>query len=97
MEKLYSNEEIAQTNLSNCKYDREDITEGEENIFIGKLTQNSEDNSDVERKVNLEIELISSFENLRKRRRDNMYLEEIFSKYQEEKKSNEEEVRTLRE
>ena len=95
MEKLYSNEEIAQTNLAICKYDSEDITGDEENIFIGTITQTSEDNSDVEIEVNLETKLISSFEELRKSRRENKYLEEKLSKYQEEKKSNEEEVKTL--
>ena len=75
LEKIYSNEEITQTNLSICKYDSEDITEDEENILIGTITQTSEDNSDVEREVILEIELISSFEELRKSRRENKYLE----------------------
>ena len=54
LEKLYSNEEITQTNLVICKYDSEDITEYKENIFIGTITKTSKDNSDVEREVNLE-------------------------------------------
>ena len=47
LEKIYSNEEKAQTNLAICKYDSEDINEDEENIFIGTITQTLEDNSDV--------------------------------------------------
>ena len=47
--------------------------------------------------MNLETKLISSFEQLRKSRRENKYLEEKFSKYQEEKNPNEDEVKTLRE
>ena len=71
------------------------ITEDEENLFIGIVTQTSEDDSYVEREVNLETKLISSFEELRKSRRENKSLEEKLSKYQEEKKSSEEEVKTL--
>ena len=62
LEKIYSNEEIAQTNLVICKHDSEYITEDEENIFIGIVTQTSEDDSYVEREVNLETKLINSFE-----------------------------------
>ena len=54
LENLHSNEEIAQANLAICKYDSEDINEDEENLFIGTITQTLEDNSDVEREVNLE-------------------------------------------
>ena len=54
LEKIHSNEEIAQENLVICKYDSEDITKDEENIFLGTITQTSEDNSDVKREVNLE-------------------------------------------
>ena len=54
LKNIYSNEEIAQANLAIFKYDSEDITEDEENLFIGKITQTSEDNSNVEREVNLE-------------------------------------------
>ena len=54
LENIYSNEEIAQANLAIFKYDSEDITEDEENLFIGKITQTSKDNSNVEREVNLE-------------------------------------------
>ena len=97
MENIYSNEEISQTNLAICKCDSEYITEDEENIFIGTTTQTSEDNSDVEREVNLETKLISSFEELRKSKRENKSLEEKISKYKEKNKSNEEEFKTLRE
>ena len=44
----------------------------------------------MEREVNLETQLISAFEELRKSRRENKSLEEKISKYQEEQKSNEE-------
>ena len=44
LENLYSNEDITQTNLAICKYDSEYITEDEENIFIGKITQTLEGN-----------------------------------------------------
>ena len=54
LEKIYSIEEISQTNLAICKYDSEYITEDEENLFIGTITQTLEDNLDVEREVNLE-------------------------------------------
>ena len=39
LEKLYSNEGIAQINLAICKYDSEDITKDEENLFIATITQ----------------------------------------------------------
>ena len=54
LENIYSNEEITQTNLAICKYDSEDITQDEENLFIGTITQTSKYNLDVEREVNLE-------------------------------------------
>ena len=45
---LYSNKEIAQASLAIVKDGREDIIEDEESIFIGIVTQASEDNLDME-------------------------------------------------
>ena len=52
-EKLYSNKEIAQASLAIVKDGREDIIEDEENLFIGTVTQASEDDSDMEGEENL--------------------------------------------
>ena len=81
LEKLYSNKEIAQANLAIYKYDSEDITEDEKNLFIGRRTQTSEDNSDVEREVNFETEIRCAFEELRKNRRENKSLGKKNQKY----------------
>ena len=65
--------------------------------FMGIETQTSDDESDVEGEVYLEAELITTLEEIEKCRRRDKSLKEQLSKYKEEKKSNEEEVKTLQE
>ena len=79
--------------MEDSKY--EEINKDEENSFMGTLA--SEYDSDMEGEVDLKEELISSLEELRKRRIKNNSLKEKLSKYQEENKSKEEEVKTLQE
>ena len=90
MEKLYSVEQRAEASLVILEDDRED----EENILIGIITQALEDDSDMEGEVNLKEEVISALEELRKSGMNNNYLKEKWSKYQEEKKSKEKEIKT---
>ena len=62
-------------------YSKED-SEDEEIMFMGIGTQ--QDDSYVEGEVDLKAKLISSLEELRKRRMKNKSLKEQLSKYQEE-------------
>ena len=74
----------------------EEISENEEIIFMGIETQTSHDESCLQGEVDLEVELISSLEDIEKCRR-NKYLKEQLSKYKEEQKSKEEEFKTQQE
>ena len=64
-------------------YSMED-SENEEILFMGIETQTSNDESDVEGEVYLEVELISSLEEIEKCRRRNKSLKEQSSKYKKE-------------
>ena len=75
----------------------EEKSENEEIIFMGIGTQTSYDESHVEGEVDLQVEIISSLEEIEKCRRRNKSLKEQLSKYKEEKKSKEEEFKTLQE
>ena len=64
---------------------------------MGIETQTSDNELDVEGEVYLEDELISSLEEIEKRRIRNKYLKEQLSICKEKQKSKEEEVKTLQE
>ena len=62
-------------------YSKEDSED--EILFMGTVTQASEDDSDVEGEVDLKVELISALEELRKSRMKNKSLKEKLSKDKE--------------
>ena len=74
-----------------------EISENEEIIFMGIETQTLDDESCLQGEVELEVELISALEEIEKCIRRNKYLKGKLSKYKEEHKSKEEEVKTLQE
>ena len=59
--------------------------------FMGIQIEGLEDESDVKGKVDLKAELISSLEELRKRKKKNTQLRTQLSEYEEEQKSRNEE------
>ena len=75
----------------------EEISENEEILFMGIETQTSNYELNVKGQVDLEDELISALEEIEKCRRRNKYLKEQLSKYKEEHKSKEDEIKTIQE
>jgi hypothetical protein len=104
---VYKKKKTFYTEENNNSSEESEEEDKSEHLFMGIETQNNhtknnfeieEENSEVEGEVDLEVELISALDELRKYKRKNKSLREQLSEYEEAHKSREREVsKTIKE